>query len=59
VKLVGVDEADMTAAKINWLSPVAQALMKKRVGDTAKIRLEDKVEMIEVIDIRYVLPDAP
>jgi transcription elongation factor GreB len=56
VKLVGVDEADLDQGKINWLSPVARALMKKRVGDTAKIQTEFGVEVIEVLDISYPLP---
>lgn len=55
VKLVGVDEADLDQGKINWLSPVARALMKKRVGDTADIQTEFGVEVIEVLDISYPL----
>ncbi|MGB0719973.1 MAG: GreA/GreB family elongation factor, partial [Bdellovibrionales bacterium] len=35
VHLVGVDEADFTKGKINWLSPVGKALLKKEIGDTA------------------------
>jgi len=56
VKLVGVDEADMAKQMINWLSPVGQALMKKRVGDTSKVRTEAGAEEIEILSIRYVLP---
>lgn len=56
VKLVGVDEADMDHGKINWLSPVARALMKNRVGDTADVRTEGRVETIEIISIEYILP---
>ncbi len=55
VKLVGVDEADMELGKINWLSPVARALMKGRVGDTADVRTEGGTETIEIIDIMYPL----
>lgn len=55
VKLVGVDEADMSAGKINWLSPVARALMKRRVGDTVEIRTASGTESIEVISIVYLL----
>lgn len=55
VKLVGVDEADLDAGKINWLTPVAKALMKARVGDSIELRLSGGVEVIEVIEILYPL----
>lgn len=58
VKLVGVDEADMDAGKINWLSPVGQALMKSRVGDTPTIRTATGSEKIEVVDIKYISDDV-
>lgn len=53
VKLVGVDEADFEAGKINWLSPVARALMKRRVGDTADVRIDGRVEILEIVEIIY------
>jgi len=53
VTIVGVDEADVAAGKISWLSPVAKALMKARVGDEVTLRLQDRVEKIEVIGIVY------
>jgi transcription elongation factor GreB len=55
VKLVGVDEADLEKGKINWLSPVARALMKCRVGDTADVRTEAGVETLEILIIEYHL----
>lgn len=55
VRLVGIDEADLEQGKINWQSPVARALMKLRVGDTADVRVEDTRETIEVISIAYIL----
>lgn len=58
VKLVGVDEADMDQGKINWVSPVARALMKSRVGDIVIVRLDGRTEEIEVIDIRYVVEES-
>jgi len=57
VKLVGVDEADMDKGKINWVSPVARALMKSRVGDIVTVRLDGRTEEIEVIGIRYVVEE--
>lgn len=57
VKLVGVDEADMVDGKINWVSPVARALMKARIGDVVEVRLEGRTESIEIIDIQYIIED--
>lgn len=56
VTLVGVDEADLDHGKINWLSPVAKALMKLRVGDTADVVTGAKRETIEVLSLRYIIP---
>lgn len=55
IKLVGVDEADLAQGKINWLSPVARALMKARAGDAVDVRTEDKIETIEVVCVTYLL----
>ena len=55
VKLVGVDEADLTVGKINWQSPVARALMKARAGDTVEVRTEGKSEALEVVSVSYPL----
>jgi transcription elongation factor GreB len=56
VTLVGVDEADMDAGKINWQSPVAKALFKSSVGDSVVVRTEAGSETIEVVAIRYIVP---
>lgn len=56
VHLVGVDEADLEVGKINWLSPVARALMKAKIGDSVDVRVEGSVEPLEVIDINYIIP---
>jgi len=53
VKLVGVDEANLEEGKINWLSPVAKALMKLGVGDTANVQTGNGIETIEVIAVSY------
>lgn len=59
VKLVGVDEADLSQGKINWLSPVAAALMKKTVGDEAIVRGPDgRRETIEILEISYPLGEG-
>lgn len=57
VTLVGIDEADATHGNISWTAPVARALMKKQVGDTAELYLPDGAETIEVLGITYETAD--
>jgi transcription elongation factor GreB len=53
ITIVGVDEADVDKAQVSWISPIARALLKARVGDTVEIRTPTGREAIEVLDIRY------
>ena len=55
VHLVGIDEADFDEGKINWLSPVGKALLKKGVGDTAIVKTDAGAEEIEILNIEYRL----
>ena len=56
VRIVGIDEADMDKGQISWISPVAKALLKARIGDTVDVRTPQGPERIEVIDISYGEP---
>ncbi|MEQ1652377.1 MAG: transcription elongation factor GreB [Hyphomicrobium sp.] len=58
VTLVGVDEAELAMGKISWVSPVAKALIKSRVGDTVTIRTPSGARTIEVLAIRYGVADV-
>ncbi|MBI1215274.1 MAG: transcription elongation factor GreB [Alphaproteobacteria bacterium] len=53
VTLVGVDEIDLDAGRISWVSPVARALMKARVGDEVTLRTPAGAETLEILDIVY------
>jgi transcription elongation factor GreB len=53
VTLVGVDEAELSQGKISWISPVAKALLKARVGDAIDVRTPAGVDTIEVLSIVY------
>ncbi len=55
VTLVGLDEVDLNAGRISWLSPVARALMKAKMGDSVRAQMPAGPEMLEVLAIRYVL----
>lgn len=57
VILVGVDEADLEACKINWLSPVGKALLKAHKGDVVEVRTEAGCETLEIISINYKIPE--
>jgi transcription elongation factor GreB len=53
VTIVGIDEADLEAGRISWISPVARALLKAHEGDRVAVRTPAGPETIEVIAIDY------
>ncbi len=53
VTIVGVDEADLEAGLVSWVSPIARALLKAYEGDKVKMRTPAGEETIEVVEIRY------
>lgn len=53
ITIVGVDEADASTGRISWVSPVARALLGRRIGDTVRLRTPQGAEEIEVVAIRY------
>ncbi|HUW27501.1 MAG TPA: transcription elongation factor GreB [Sulfuriferula sp.] len=54
-QIVGVDEADPAAGRINWVSPLARALAKARAGDVVRFQSPAGVREIEVLEVRYLL----
>lgn len=52
-QIVGVDEADASAGRISWISPLARALMKARVGDVVRLQTPAGVRELEIEDISY------
>ena len=53
VKIVGFDEADATAGKISWISPLAKSLLKTAVGDEVKFHTPAGIQLLSVLAIRY------
>jgi transcription elongation factor GreB len=51
--LVGDDEADASAGRISWSSPVARALVGARIGDERTVRLPAGEKSYEVMAISY------
>ena len=43
----------MERGRVSWISPVARALLRGRVGDAVKLRLPSGVEEIEILSIHY------
>lgn len=57
--IVGVDEADAARGRISFVSPLAQALLGREVGDAFPFRTPRGEEDLEVVSIAYVdEPDA-
>ncbi|APV50067.1 transcription elongation factor GreB [Betaproteobacteria bacterium GR16-43] len=53
VRIVGLDEVDVTDGRISWISPMARALIKAREGDTVTLRTPGGVEELEIAEVRY------
>jgi len=51
--LVGDDEADVTAGRISWASPLAKAMIGAKVGDTVKWHRPAGDAEVEIVEIRY------
>ena len=56
VRILGIDEADSLAGDVSWISPVARALIKARVGDEVVLATPGGREALEVLDVRYPAP---
>lgn len=52
-RIVGIDEADPDCGRIGWPSPVARALIGKRAGDRASVKLPAGVRELVVLSIKY------
>lgn len=52
-QLVGVDEANIAKGKLAFTTPLAKALIKKKVGDKAHLKLSEKTNVFEILLIKY------
>ncbi len=53
-QIVGVDEADVKAGKISILSPLARAVIGKKVGDIATVQSPKGDKEYEIISFKFV-----
>ena len=56
ITILGVDEADTLAGQVSWVSPVARALLKARVGDEVSLAMPDGPRVLSVISVDYPKP---
>jgi len=56
VTIMGVDEADSASGQISWISPVARALIKSRVGDVVKLAVPGGLQELEILSVSYPRP---
>jgi transcription elongation factor GreB len=57
VTILGIDEADTTQGQVSWISPVARALLRARVGDEVQLPTPGGVRTLEILQVRY--PEKP
>jgi transcription elongation factor GreB len=56
VTIRGVDEADSAQGQISWVSPVARALLKTRVGDVVRLVVPGGAQELDVLSVQYPEP---
>ncbi len=56
VTILGVDEADSAQGQISWVSPVARALLKARVGEVVRLVVPGGAQELEVLAVTYPAP---
>ena len=53
VRILGVDEADLKRGEVSLHSPIALALLRKRIGEAVAIRTPSGMDEIEIVAISY------
>ena len=56
VTILGIDEADTLRGQISWVSPVARALLKSKVGDEVNLITPHGLQVLEVLQVSYPPP---
>ena len=53
ITILGIDEADSLTGQVSWVSPIARALLKSKVGDVVRLQTPVGMQDIEVIQVSY------
>ncbi len=63
VRIVGVDEADVTKGLVSFVSPIAKALIGKKAGDIIEMKGSARIEVEEVsfepLTLTQIVQDKP
>ncbi len=59
ITIKGIDEADNLKGEVSWISPIARALLKARVGDEVSLVTPGGLEKLEVLEVEYPRPVPP
>ena len=58
ITIKGIDEVDNLQGEVSWISPIARALLKSRVGDEVQLMTPGGLERLEILDVRYPAPET-
>lgn len=58
ITIVGIDEVNLDEGHVSWISPIARALLKAKIGDTVTLMTPVGPQPIDVLDVRYPEPGA-
>jgi transcription elongation factor GreB len=53
LKIVGVDEIGDDNGYVSWISPIAKAMIKKRIGDEVELHTPAGIEILEILNVVY------
>jgi transcription elongation factor GreB len=56
IEIVGIDEVDLDRGRVSWISPIARALVKAKIGDVVPLQTPAGTEQIEILDVHYPSP---
>ena len=56
IVIMGIDEADASRGQVSWISPIARALLKSRVGDEVRLPTPGGERVLEVLEVAYPAP---
>ncbi len=59
ITIKGIDEADNQRGEVSWISPIARALLRARVGDVLPLATPAGLQEIEVLEVAYPARAAP
>ncbi len=52
-RIVGMDEVEPAKGDISWISPMARALIKAKLGDVVSFQSPGGVRELEIVEIKY------